>query len=73
MSEHRKSRFNMKNVVIPTSAPWLVEIDGETHVTPSTVCRLLRQLAYPKRKVTKIAKQPVSKPKSKKATSKKKA
>jgi len=33
-----------KDYVIPTRSPWLVIIDGETHVTSSTVCRLLLQL-----------------------------
>ena len=29
---------------LPTSSPWIVTIDGEQHVVPSTVCRLLLQL-----------------------------
>jgi len=34
----------MMKYTLPTSAPWLVTIDGEQHVVPSTVCRLLIQL-----------------------------
>ena len=50
----------MMKYTLPTSPPWLVTIDGEQHIVPSTVCRLLLQLdkAAKEKKSTKPKKAP---------------
>ena len=54
-----------KHVVLPVAAPWIVEIDGTTHVTSSTVCRLLLEMHSEIAQLTGKAQKAKAKPKKK--------